>query len=370
MFIVEALGGGIFTYTVDLANQLCETYDVYIAYSIRQQTPADYENYFDKRINLIKVTNFTREISLTKDYKAFIELKKIAKKVNPDIIHLHSSKAGVLGRWAFNGKKIPVFYTPHGYSFLMQDQMPLKKIIYKAIEVISSQRYCTTISCSRGEHNETLKFTNRAMYVSNGVNINELQSAIDEYSDIKVDRFTVFTLGRICYQKNPELFNKIASELPDVNFIWIGDGELKNILTSSNITVTGWVEREKALEIAFSADTFVLTSLWEGLPMALLESMYMKKACIVSNVIGNRDTIRDGVNGFVCEDIEDYTKAIESIKSEGHSSMRETAYTNVITEYNTHVMGKKYKIIYEKEMSWFNEKNRNNIIRIFSRSFR
>ena len=52
--------------------------------------------------------------------------------------------------------------------------------------------------------------------------------------------FTVYTLGRICYQKNPTLFNEIAEALPDVKFIWIGDGELREQLTSKNIEITGW----------------------------------------------------------------------------------------------------------------------------------
>lgn len=55
-----------------------------------------------------------------KDIVAFFEIRRIASEIKPDIIHLHSSKAGALGRFAFNGKRVPLFYTPHGYSFLMR----------------------------------------------------------------------------------------------------------------------------------------------------------------------------------------------------------------------------------------------------------
>ena len=51
-----------------------------------------------------------------------------------------------------------------------------------------------------------------------------------------------------------------------------------------------------------SADVFLLTSLWEGLPVSLLEAMYMKKPCVVSDVIGNHDVIENGRNGFICGD--------------------------------------------------------------------
>ena len=113
LYIVEAMGGGVFTYIVDLANELVDTYDMYIAYAVRKQTPSNYKDYFDKRIHLIEVKNFARAINATKDIAAFFEIRKIANEVKPDIIHLHSSKAGALGRFAFNGKKIPLFYTPH-----------------------------------------------------------------------------------------------------------------------------------------------------------------------------------------------------------------------------------------------------------------
>ena len=121
LYIVEAMGGGVFTYIVDLANELVDTYDMYIAYAVRKQTPSNYKDYFDKRIHMIEVKNFARAINATKDIAAFFEIRKIAKEIKPDIIHLHSSKAGALGRFAFSGKRVPLFYTPHGYSFLMQN---------------------------------------------------------------------------------------------------------------------------------------------------------------------------------------------------------------------------------------------------------
>ena len=111
------MGGGVFTYIVDLANELVNKYDMYIAYAVRKQTPKNYKDYFDKRIHLLEVEELTRSIDPVNDLKAFLKIKRIAKEIQPDIIHLHSSKAGTLGRWAFNGYKIPILYTPHGYSF-------------------------------------------------------------------------------------------------------------------------------------------------------------------------------------------------------------------------------------------------------------
>lgn len=342
LFIVEAMGGGVFTYIVDLANELVENYDMSIAYAIRSQTPDNYREYFDKRIHLIEVKNFTRSINPLKDLKAISEVKTIAKKIQPDIIHLHSSKAGVVGRIAFDGKDIPLFYTPHGYSFLMENYKPTKRWLFHTIEALMAKRDCTTISCSPGEHQETLKLTKRATYVNNGINTLELDKMLEKVE--RVDHpFTVFTLGRICYQKNPKLFNAVAEAIPEVRFLWIGEGELRDELKAQNIEITGWVDREKALSLSMNADVFVLTSLWEGLPISLLESMYMKKLCVVNDVIGNHDVIENGRNGFVCRNKEDFVKAIQSPSAE----IITNAYEDIMHTYNTVEMSNKYHAIYD-----------------------
>jgi glycosyltransferase involved in cell wall biosynthesis len=294
---------------------------------------------------LIEVKNFTRSINPLKDLKAISEVKRIAKNVKPDIIHLHSSKAGVVGRIAFNGKDVPLFYTPHGYSFLMENYKVIKRHMFYMIEAAMAKRNCTTISCSLGEHQETMKLTKRAKYVNNGINIVELEQMLKKVE--KVDHpFTVFTLGRICYQKNPVLFNAVAESMPDTRFLWIGEGELAGELMSDNVEITGWVNREKALQLSMNADVFLLTSLWEGLPISLLESMYMKKLCVVNDVIGNHDVIRNGENGFVCRTVEEFKKAIENAHVD---SLISTAFDEIKQTYNTSVMGKNYAQIYESK---------------------
>ncbi len=351
LFIVEAMGGGVFTYIVDLANELVNIYDMYIAYAVRRQTPENYRDYFDGKVKLIEVKNFGRSINPIKDLKAFFEIRKIAEQVQPDIIHLHSSKAGALGRFAFNGKTGLLFYTPHGYSFLMKNHSVLKRLIYRTVETVCGKRNCTTISCSEGEHQETLKLTKDAVYVSNGININDLQKMMDSVGEVEKHPFTVFTLGRICYQKNPKMFNEIAMALPDVKFMWIGDGELRDVLTAPNIEITGWAKRELALHHSINGDVFLLTSLWEGLPISLLEAMYMKKLCVVSDVIGNRNVIHNDFNGYVCCNVDEFVKIIKSVQGKDVSGLTERAYSDILTQYNTGVMADKYSEIYMNKIT-------------------
>ncbi|GAA0043205.1 glycosyltransferase family 4 protein [Lactobacillus amylovorus subsp. animalium] len=347
LYFVEAFGGGVFTYLVNLTNELCDEYDIYIAYGLRKQTPKNFKKYFDKRIHLIKVQNYQRSISLLRDTKALLEMKRIANKVKPDIIHLNSSKAGILGRFLFRNSNVPVFYTPHGYSFLMADISNQKKAFYKLLEKAFAFKNIETIACSKGEYEITKELTSNATYVDNGINLKEFDG-INMDHQTNFDHLKIATLGRISLQKNPVMFNRIAESFPNVDFIWIGDGELRDKLTTPNIKVTGWVDNKTALNYLADTDIFILTSLWEGLPMALLEAMYMKKICIVSDVVGNRDVIHDEQNGYICDSVNDFIKKVKSISTDRLMlpELIKKAHDDVVNHYNSTVMANEYKKIY------------------------
>lgn len=347
LYFVEAFGGGVFTYLVNLTNELCDEYDIYIAYGLRKQTPKNFKKYFDKRIHLIKVQNYQRSISLLRDTKALLEMKRIANKVKPDIIHLNSSKAGILGRFLFRNSKVPVFYTPHGYSFLMADISNQKKAFYKLLEKAFAFKNIETIACSKGEYEITKELTSNATYVDNGINLKEFDG-INMDHQTNFDHLKIATLGRISLQKNPVMFNRIAEAFPNIDFIWIGDGELRDKLTTPNIKITGWVDNKTALNYLADTDIFILTSLWEGLPMALLEAMYMKKICIVSDVVGNRDVIHDEQNGYICDSVNDFIKKVKSISTDRLMlpELIKKAHDDVVNHYNSTVMANEYKKIY------------------------
>lgn len=349
--IVEAFGGGVFTMMTDLTNGLCDEFDVVIAYSERKQTPKNFEELFDKKIKFIKVENFTRSINLKKDIKALKELRKIIKDEQPDIIHLHSSKAGVLGRFVASGKKYRMLYNPHGFSFLKKDDSKLKRSIYKLIEKIITiiNPKCTIVACSKGEYEEAIKLNKNSVCINNGINIEDLENTINTLKTHMLDfkNLKICTIGRIGYQKNPKMFNQIAFEFPQIQFTWIGDGEQKEVLTSSNISITGWKERKDVLKILNDNDIFILTSLWEGLPISLLEAMYMKKICIVSDCIGNRDVICNKKNGYIASNIKEFVNIIKDVIEEnGSNTMGKVASDDVCKEYNMRDMIEKYKRIY------------------------
>lgn len=350
LHIVESFGGGIFSFLVDLANNTDDEFDIVVAYGKRVEIPENFKSYFYNNVKFIEVKNFTRSINPIKDLKAFWEVKKIIKEENPDVIHLHSSKAGFIGRFATNCKKKTMLYNPHGFSFLMRDSSKVKRLIYWCLEKVGALRKCTIIGCSYGEYQEALKLSKNAICINNGVNINKLNKEVQAFENHNIDfnNLKICTSGRIGYQKNPELFNKIAENFPNLKFTWIGDGELKDKLTSPNIKVTGWKTREEVLKIVNDNDIFILTSLWEGLPISLLEAMYLGKVCIVTNCIGNRDVIKDGKNGFIIKN-NDYKEIIEKINPENYNEISKNAEKDILTDFNTDKMVKEYILEYNKK---------------------
>ena len=350
LHIVEAMGGGVFTYIVELANGMCKDFDVTIAFGIRSQTPENYAEYFDQRVSLIQVNNFTRGLNPVKDLGSCFELRKIVKKVQPDIIHMHSSKAGAIGRVMFSGRKYRMFYTPHGYSFFMGDVSGLKKKVFKYIETLCGKRNCTTVACGKSEWEQIKKVSKKSTYISNGINMEKLQKIIDETGSMKTGKhlaFTVYTVGRIDYQKHPELFNRIAERLPDINFVWIGDGEMRDKLTSPNITITGWLDNKRAIRRAKQYDVFVLASRYEGLPISLLEAMYLKKTCVVSNVVGTRDVIQNNHSGYLCDNEDEFVEVIERLAKEGtKEEIVNCAYDAIVHHFNSGRLVEKYEELY------------------------
>lgn len=107
--------------------------------------------------------------------------------------------------------------------------------------------------------------------------------------------------GRAASQKRPDLFVKVSKlvlqRLPGAKFVWIGDGELRPLLLEAGITVTGWKsDPEKEIQ---QLDIFLSTATYEALSYSVLEAMTLGIPCVLSDVVGNRDLVQHGVNGYL-----------------------------------------------------------------------
>ena len=103
--------------------------------------------------------------------------------------------------------------------------------------------------------------------------------------------------------------------------------------------------------MAKGADAFILCSLGEAIAMSLIENMYIKKLILVSNTMGNKSVINDGINGYVCDKAEEYAEHIKAAMKEFPKELAERAYQDVLEIYNTDTMKKKYVEFYNGVMA-------------------
>lgn len=287
-----------------------------------------------------------REVRVLSDLKACIDLYKKLRRDAPDAIHVHSSKAGFLGRLVcFFLRKKNVIYTPNGLSYLRQDVSPLKRKIYVLLERIADAFCGRVVGCSESEAEALREKGIKSDAINNGTEISPPPQHITK------NEFIIATTGRVTIQKNPSLFNKIAEsfqDLPNLTFLWIGGGELEPTLTSKNIKVTGWMDRSQVIETVGKADIYLSTASWEGLPFAVLEAMNMCKPLILSRCVGNIDLVKENYNGHLYDSSE---QAIEKIAAlMGNRILLQTFGENsralVETEFDVVKMAREYERVY------------------------
>jgi glycosyltransferase involved in cell wall biosynthesis len=318
--ITEAFGGGVLSMLTQLSNRAAAAgVGVTILHSIRQETPDNFSKLFHPAVKLTYVS-MVREVSIKNDWTSLWNLVGKLKECDPSVVHLHSSKAGVLGRAAARiaAPRARVFYSPHGLAFLRRDVSPLKQFAYLSFERIAARMGGTIVACSGSELSEieTKMHARKARMIENGVNVAEIPLRIGRHPDEVV----IGMSGRASYQKNHEAFIQLASELRgrSVKFLWIGGNleELPGRIPSGAVSCSGWVTRERALELTSELDIYVQTSRWEGMPIALIEAQVAGIPAVVTDVVGNRDVVQHGVTGFVASSVEEMGKYIAMLRDD------------------------------------------------------
>jgi len=351
LHVVEAFGGGVFNSVKNICNYLSD-YKHIILYGIRKETPNNFEKFFKKNTSFIYWQHSIREVNFIKDKMAAIYLSKIYKLTKPDIIHLHSSKAGYLGRIVSTlmGLHKITLYSPRGLAFLQVTEPIYKRVSYMIAEKILGKLPCKIIACSKSEAKELNKIGVKVYkIINNGIKV--LCQPIPKFK--KADNLTIGTVGRITAPKNPVLFNKIASFFSNrrnIKFIWIGDGELRNLLTSPNIYITGWLDKNKVFSYIQKLDIFIMTSLWEGLPLAGIEALAVGKPLVVSNSCGCVDLVKEGINGYICNSFKTFISSIENLILQPELRYKFSINSQKIYKENFTLEKtiKEWKLLYEK----------------------
>lgn len=271
-----------------------------------------------------------RALNPVKDMKAVMQAIKIIKKEKPDLVHCHSAKGGVIGRFAafFTGTK--VVYTAHAFSFLSAESAKKKKVFLLLEKIAKLNSYL--LACSGSERELGIKvvgfkekkafaWNNAVPDVDKGLTrisqISRISSQKNESSDLpvpKVGERYITSIGRPSYQKNPLFMVEVAHGIhlkhPDIKFYLLGVGfyspmleDMKKLIHQYDMDDTfyllPWLSHEETLKYVKGSMLYFMTSLYEGLPISVIEAMSLGKAVVASDVLGNKDCVKDGYNGYL-----------------------------------------------------------------------
>lgn len=314
--ICESLAAGVLTVLSSLINaQIEDGHEVCLIGS--QRRPEIAPGWRLKLHSSLRYIDLPmeREVRPVQDAMAGWRLRRLLVELRPDVVHLHSSKAGALGRIAALGLGAVVIYQPHGLSYLREDVSAAKRTFYRLIERGLTWLPAEVVACSPGERDALRGVVPEARrrLVLNGVDLSVIRPATPEAD---VPRPVIGTCGRIAPQKNPAFFAEVARTVGDAaEFRWIGDGDAQGraLLESAGVRVLGWMSRDRVLEELGRLHIYLQTSAWEGLPVAVIEAMAARLPVVATDIVGNRDLIWGTRAGRLVNTPEQMAQALEEL---------------------------------------------------------
>ena len=323
-----------------------------------------------KGVKIFLLGSLIRQIRPCKDILGFFSIIRILMKERPHIVHTHSSKAGIIGRWAAFFAGVPVrVHTVHGYGFNDSQKGIVRSILVLA-EKVTAKITHKLIVVTREDEAKGLRhgIGVKSQYVLIRAGID-----VEFYKNVRIDKDKkkaamavepgkkiVTTIGPLKPQKNIKDFVRVADAVSrryaECSFVIVGDGEQRKEIEflifalglNEKVKLLGW--RKDIPEILAASDIFVLTSLWEGLPRTILEAMCLKLPVVANAVDGVREVIKNGANGFLVEpfDTDRMADIITALLKDPETSrtLGQNGFDSVTEEFDLRYMLKEYEDLY------------------------
>lgn len=302
LHVVESFAAGTLNIVCEMANrQAADGHRVSLAYSLREETPKEWRALLHPSVEPHHLP-MRRALAPMADLLSLMALSRLVGRLAPDIVHLHSSKAGALGRivslWRSDARW---FFSPHGLSFLQSDTAGRVHRFYLLLERALAKLPPSIVACSRSEGELIERYLGRRpLVVPNGISLDAIRPRGPHAVTRQV---TVATAGRISPARNPELFASVARRLAQtgLHFVWLGGGEpeAESALRAAGVEVTGWLPHARLLELLGGVDIYLQPSRWEGLPVAVMEAMASGLPVVATDIVGNSDLVQHGRTGWL-----------------------------------------------------------------------
>ena len=271
----------------------------------------------------VEIPELIRAVNPWMDYRARRMLCMEFQRLRPDIVHTHSSKAGIVARFAARDARIRhIVHTIHGMSF-NRTQPWLIQRLYAWLEKLAARRSERIVTVADAMIDQT---------VAAGVCGRKMMQTV--YSGMEVARFTpdadrrrairqtwgvgdddvvIGTIARLFRRKGYEqlipIMAQAAEEEPRLRFVWVGDGaqradyeaELDRLGLRERTTLVGLIPPEQVPEMIAGFDVLAHTSQWEGLPRGVVQALLMQVPVVAFNIDGTPEVVLDGETGWVVE---------------------------------------------------------------------
>lgn len=320
------------------------------------------------------LSSLARHVHVLTDLAAFVELVRLFRRLRPTIVHTHSSKAGILGRWAAWCAGVPlILHTIHGYGITPAQPAWLRRVLI-LLERITGWITTHWIAVAQADVEKGITWglfeRTQVSVVRPGIDPHPFQAAIDEPTRdaLRAEfgagpaEYLVGTVACLKPQKAPEDFVAVAKQVcdavPHARFVLIGDGDLRPRIESlieakgldTRLHLAGW--RRDIPTVMKIFDAFLLTSHWEGLPRVLLEARAIGLPVVATRVGGIEEAIVPGRHGWLSNagDIAGLAAhVIRVLKSrDGQPQGRSQFVEALPKEFHLEEMVKQYESLYDR----------------------
>lgn len=294
---------------------------------------------------VVEVPELIRAIRPWTDHRCRHVLAELYRELAPDIVHTHSSKAGIVGRWAAKDANVPhIVHTIHGMSFNRTQLWWMQRLgiwlersaarftdrIVTVADAMISQSVSAGV-CRRDQ----------CLTVYSGMEVEPFYPNSAERAEIRKkwgvrdDEIVIGTVARLFRNKGYELLlpvmSQVVEQLPNARFVWIGDGtqrdlyeeDLRHRKLFDRTTLVGLIPPNEVPYQLRGLDILAHASVWEGLPRAVVQALLTQVPVVGWDLDGTPEVVHDGKTGRLI-DFEELTHFAEAIAELGQDpNMRE-----------------------------------------------
>jgi glycosyltransferase involved in cell wall biosynthesis len=270
-------------------------------------------------LEVVTIDEMVREISPVNDFKAYCKLKKYFKEQQFDVVHTHSSKAGLIGRLAAAAAKVPcVVHTVHGQAF-HEYEKPWKNFIYKLAERIAAVPSDRIYAVAQAMIDQCVKAniapSKKYKVVYSGMDMESFlnakrDGALRAKLNLPENAFVIATLARLFelkgYDDVMKAFPLVLEKIPEAHLLIIGDGILRGELEAAardggfadKVHFAGLVSPDKVPDYLIQCNVLWHLSLREGLPRSVVQALACGKPAFGYALDGTPEVILNGETGY------------------------------------------------------------------------